>query len=203
VGGVTRPTILLDVDGPLALFTESYLDAYYRETGDVVDPDEIDRWSVHECPWFVDKALAMGITPHGLRERVDAHVKQPDFCSLIKPRAEAIPAVSYLREVADVYVVTSPWTSSPTWTYERTRWVERYFGISSSHIIHAATKHLVAGDVFVDDRPSHVTAWGEQWPNGFALLFDAPHNRDAAGLTRVDWDDVLEVARALVERRVA
>jgi hypothetical protein len=30
-----------------------------------------------------------------------------------------------------------------------------------------------------------------------------PHNRDAEGLTRVDWDDVLEVARALAERRVA
>ena len=198
---MTRPTILLDVDGPMADFASSYLDAYYWETGERRRVGDVDRWDIHKAGWFVERALAMGTTPHVLRARVDAHVIRPDFCSLITPRTEAIEAVAELRQIADVYVVTSPWTSSPTWVYERTRWIERHFGIPPKNVIHTAAKHLVHGDLLLDDKPSHVESWGERWPDGFALLYGMPHNRDAEGLTRVDWDDVITVARALVAAR--
>jgi len=197
---VKRPTILLDCDGPMALFAEAYLDAYRKETGERRTVDEIDRWEISECPWFIERARAMGFT-HAMRLFVERRVTERDFCSLITPRTEAIEAVAELRQIADVYVVTSPWTSSPTWVYERTRWIERHFGIPPKNVIHTAAKHLVHGDLLLDDKPSHVESWGERWPDGFALLYGMPHNRDAEGLTRVDWDDVITVARALVAAR--
>lgn len=195
----TRPTILLDCDGPLADFTGAYLSAFCDETGRVATEELVDRWDIHECEFFVYAADQIGLDASALRRLVDAHVVRPGFCSSIKPRPEAQHAVFRLHEIADVYVVTSPWHSSVTWMHERLHWCVRHFGIAPGHVIQAGRKHLIRGDIFVDDKPSHVAEWQAAWPLSAALLFDLPHNRQSApfGVVRAGWPTIVEVAERI------
>ncbi len=184
-----KPVVLLDCDGPLADFGQAYLDALWVETGASHSPREVDRWDMHNCEFFVELSQRF----EHLRRRVDAHVIKPGFCDGIDVAHGAKAAVAKLVEVADVYVVTSPWDSSPTWMHERTRWVAKHFPeIGRRRVIHAAQKHLIRGDIFVDDKPSHIEEWTRHWPNGAAVLFDMHHNRtEGAGLQRGGWPEVL------------
>lgn len=197
-----RPIVLLDCDGPLADFSGSYLRALYQETCCAHGVHEIDQWSIHKCGFFIDAARKTGVDPSELRRRVDAHVLRPGWCSSLTPTRFSQICVDDLHELADVYVVTSPWDSSVTWMHERLHWLNREFNVPRGNVIQAGKKHLVFGDVFVDDKPEHVEAWLEQWPNGRALLFDMPHNRNAdPRLERTNWlpggivDVVRDVAR--------
>jgi 5'(3')-deoxyribonucleotidase len=191
-----NPTILLDVDGVLADFQSHYLGAIYAETGMVCDAASIDRWDIHETDVFIAAAKHIGIELSALRKRVDAHVVKPDFCATIAVQQGAVEAVTRLQELGDVFVVTSPWDSSPTWMHERHHWVHRHFGIPRHHVIHTGRKHLIRGDIFVDDKLSHVEEWSAAWPNGLPILFDMPHNRgtDAVGVARAGWPFIIGVA---------
>lgn len=190
-----KPRVLLDCDGPMAKFAKAYLRVLEEETGARHTVDEIDRWHIADCDWFKRAAVERGFGgAKALDKRLHERVVAPGFCSSIEPVDEAVKAVGELSKMAEVFVVTSPWITSPTWMHERTKWVREHFGIPHSHVIHASSKYLVHGDVLVDDKPSHVVEWGEQWGHGAALLFDMPHNRaDGAGLRRVGWPEVLDV----------
>lgn len=187
-------TVLLDCDGPLACFTEAYLGAFTRETGLQASTNDVDRWDIHECAFFARGANKLGITTAKLRARVDAHVKVRGFCSDIRPQPGAKDIVAAISSMAAVYVVTSPWYSSPTWMYERTQWLYDHFRIPARNVIHTSAKYMVPGDVLVDDRGSHVREWADAWPKGLGILFDMHHNQEEPnGLRAIrgGWDSVL------------
>lgn len=193
-----RPVVLLDVDGPLCNFTQGYLDAFEYETGAKHTTSEVDRWSIADCDFFKKAACDLNIEHRALKAKVDAHVSDPGFCDELKVQPGAQQAVAALSDLADVYAVTSPWDSSPTWMYERHHWLVRHFKIPRARILHTQTKHLVRGHVFLDDKPSHVEAWAAAWPDAHALLFDMPHNRDAPKeLRRATWSDLIDIVRCL------
>ena len=187
-----RPVVLLDCDGPLSQFTQSYLDAVRIETGVKIPVDAVDRWDIHKTAAFVEAATTAGLSPGDLKSRVIQRVCTVGFCDAIKPQPDAQAIVAMLEAQADVYVVTSPWDSSPTWMFERLHWVHRHLGLPRSRVIQTGTKHLIRGDVFVDDKATHVREWGKAWPNAKAILFDMHHNKvDADDLKRGGWRDVI------------
>lgn len=187
-----RPIVLLDSDGPLSDFTSSYLEALEAETGMRHLAEEVDQWAIHECDFFKQAARRINVSHRDLKARVDRHVSVQGFCASLKVQPGAIEAVNALKAIADVYVVTSPWDSSPTWMYERLHWIALNFELPRSRVIQTGTKHVIKGDVFLDDKPSHVTEWGLAWPKGASLLFDMSHNRSApADLKRADWAEVI------------
>ncbi len=193
-----RPTLLLDVDGPLANFTRSYLDAFEDVTGRAITVEQVDRFAINECPFFSDAATDMAIPVAKLREMVESYVSLSGFCKDIPVQHGAPSAVARLSEVADVYALTSPWHSSRTWAYERTAWLWENFQIPAKRVVLTASKYLMRGDVLLDDRASHVEEWGKAWPDGDAVLFDMHHNKtEGEGLRRGGWADVIEA----VERR--
>ncbi len=192
-----RPILLLDSDGPLSNFTRSYLDAYMSETGDARSVDEVDRWAIHQCSWFVETAERLGTTASALRRRVDDYVTRAGFCAGIPVQAGAKDAVRLLSDVAEIVVVTSPFDSCPTWESERKTWLEEHFGIQHARVIHATEKWRVHGDVFLDDKPANVDAWGKAWPDGDAILFDMAHSKsEGEGLRRGGWGDVMAAVEA-------
>jgi 5'(3')-deoxyribonucleotidase len=201
-----RPIVLLDSDGPLSNFTQAWLDALYIETGARHTPEEVDRWDIHKTAFFAEiakKVYGAVIAEAGdvkaaiqaLKSRCIQHVVKPGFCDAIQVQPGAIEAVDRLRKIADVYVVTSPWDSSPTWEFERKNWLKRHFDIHHHNVLQGAAKHLVFGNVFVDDKIDHVLEWSKRWPEGRAILFDMHHNRAAptaiAEEHRGTWDTVI------------
>jgi len=195
-----KPIILLGCDGPLAGFTKAYLNALWLETGARIDEEEVDLWAIHECAFFKRIAAERGLEDHHrLRKIVDAHVVMAGFCDGIAPQPGAQDAVRRLSELGEVFVVTSPWDSSPTWMFERLHWVARHFPtIGRRRVIQTAQKHLIRGDVFVDDKLEHVETWSAAWPGSKAILFDMHHNRrDSAKEWRGGWGHAIDAAAAL------
>jgi 5'(3')-deoxyribonucleotidase len=188
--------VLLDCDGVLSAFTDAYLNAVYQETGELHLAREVDRWSIAACPFFVRLA---NLHPM-LKKRCDARVCEPGFASSMKVLPGAIGGVLNLQRAGhDVRVVTAAWDSSPTWMHERTDWVSKHFDIPKKHVIHAACKDLVFGNVFVDDKYSNLLDWSERWPDEDAILWQTHSNASQLNsdiYQTCNWDDVLEVACA-------
>ena len=125
----------------------------------------------------------------------------------------AIEGVARLQELADVYVVTAGLSSSRTWMHDREQWLFRHFGIPSKRVVHTSAKHLIVGDVLIDDKFETVVNWAACHPDGVGLLWDRPWNRIGSiadmgisdlheasdmgidNLARVkSWDDVLKIS---------
>ncbi len=197
-----RPIVLLDSDGPLSNFTKAYLAILARETGAQHTPEEVDQWKIADCDFFKQAARKINIEPKHLEARVNEAVSERNFCADIEVQPGAQEAVGKLAEIADVYVVTSPWDSSPTWMFERLHWLARNFKLPRSRVIQTGTKDLVFGDVFVDDKLSHVISWQKRWIKSEGVLFGMHHNRDEAaraGVSSSGWPEVI----ATVQKRAA
>jgi 5'(3')-deoxyribonucleotidase len=192
-----RKIVLLDCDGVLADFTGAVCHwasvMFKRE----FSPSQVTQWDF--C-----KALDLSDTE---TKQVKVLLSESDrFWPNLQPMDGAADAVRRLRMVADVYVVTSPWDSCPTWEYERKAWLQRVMGIPKADVLMGPAKHIVAGDVFVDDKPETVAQWNRDqgWfsegGRSHAVLWDTPYNRRADegfDLRTSAWSDVLALVEAL------
>lgn len=186
-----KRTILLDCDGILSDFVSPALELVYNHTGDRHYVSEIVQWDVF---------AAIGKKQH--EHILDKAVKESAFCSNLPVMFGAQEAVESLRQLGEVYIVTSPY-HAPSWVYERTLWLEKHFGFTRKQIVNTPAKHLVMGDVLVDDSEKNLKDWKETNPDGLAILWDSPWNRhvDHVGVRRLyDWDSVVETIKAHVEK---
>lgn len=191
---MTRPTVLLDCDDVLTDFIGGVLEIVHRVTGRRHTQEDVDQW---------DFATALKLTNDERRAVQDIISLSRGWCESLAVLPGAVDGVGALREIADVYILTAPWSSCPTWTHERERWLMRRLNIPSRWVIHTAAKHLVWGDVFVDDRTETVEKWATAWLDSSALRWATPHNRRDAfrGTTVSTWDEVLRrVETAMITR---
>lgn len=192
---MTRPTVLLDCDGVLADFIESVLDAIVDEGGPRYAHADVTEFNF-------TKALNLDAD---IARRVKKTISESEgWWYAPSPFPEARAGVDALREIAEVYVVTSPWNSNKWWLSEREAWLKRHFDIPHSHVIACSAKHRVSGDVFVDDRTDALVRWDDEqgcaWQNGdgttgrtLAVQWQTPHNRrdEWSGLSTRSWAELL------------
>lgn len=176
-----RPRVLLDCDGVLADFLSAALKVIHQVTGKMHSPMAVLEWDIME---------ALKVPPDQAR-LVYAHMRTAGFCASLPVYHGAQEAVTRLKGVADVYVVTSPFGGAH-WTDEREQWLQRHFGFNKSEIVHTAAKHICTGDVFVDDRPVSLKAWQVCNPEGVAVRWDHLYNvkEDWTGLGTASWAEL-------------
>lgn len=175
-----RTRVLLDCDGVLADFRTGALDTIEQVIGHRVEA---------ETDWEI-----FGHLSDEHREKVFGIVRSAGWCADLKPYPEALEAVREIMERADVYIVTSIFRGSPTWTYDRTAWLAEHFGIGWQNIVFTNAKYLVQGDVFVDDKPAHVREWGKHFPEGNPVMWSRwleERNSDMERYRTQDWGDVI------------
>lgn len=171
-----RPRVLLDCDGVLADFVGGCRRALERL-----------GYEEHAATLAPDRNIFEGLPEHVRKHLLDTIVG-PRFCAELEPMPFALDAVRELVDLADVYVVTSPWWSSPHWVHERCGWIVRYFEIPHARQVHTSAKELVDGDHFVDDHDSQIARWRATHPRGLAHHWDRPN----AG----HWIALLDAVRA-------
>jgi 5'(3')-deoxyribonucleotidase len=162
---VTRPRLILDVDGVLADFVGHTLTLL----GDMAPPGGREAFTSWEM-LSVMSPEARARCAHGWR--------QPGWCATMPPLPETQNAVDRLGLRAEIVYATAPMPAAPHWMYERAMWLERMFAANPASIVFTHDKSHVWGDVFVDDKAENVDGWAETHPEGFAVLWDAPYNRD-------------------------
>lgn len=184
-----RRTVLLDCDGVLADFIGEVIETIVAHGGPRHTHADITEFNF-------TAALKLDADLARLVKRTIS--TEPGWWYGLTPFPEAIEGVAKLREVAEVYIVTSPWNSHPNWLHERESWLKKHFDIPHSHVIATSAKHLVCGDVFVDDKTEAVRAWAERWyMPAIPVQWETPHNRNDgwAGLSTRSWSKLLELAR--------
>ena len=172
--------ILVDMDDVLEQLVEAivkYNNAHYGT--------DVSAYDVVE--WNLARAF-----PTLTREMVYSPEYDEDFWSEVEPMPGADKVLRRLiDEGHDIYVVTAS-------TYETLRQkmddlLFRWFPfIDWKHVIVTSNKHMIKGDVLIDDGPHNLTGGSYR-----KILFDRPHNRSfdekSVGAVRVhDWEEIYE-----------
>lgn len=194
--------ILLDVDGVIADFDQFYLDCAVR--AGVIRETSVDAdWRSNA--WDVGNAL--GLTKDGKAE-VWREIQRPEAGERMPAYPDAILAVKELVLFADVYFPTSPIYRSPSWEYDRYMWFKRHFNEGvADRLIFTKRKHLIAGQVFVDDKERHLQEWLHEWKGSVsvanAILWPHPYNNNEEGMYRPekqDWEWLLALVKNMTSR---
>ena len=175
--------VLLDCDEVMADFVASYLRLVKMVADKTYTHDDVTQYDIKRSLGLLDSEVTDIV---GL-------IQQPGFCLSIEPIAGAVEGFRALHSVADVYIVTSPWNSCPTWTHERERWLANHFDIHHSRVLHGSAKHLIKGDFLVDDKTDNLQAWrSAHSPDGIAVQWKRTHNRNDGwdGLATNDWEQL-------------
>lgn len=181
-----RPRVLLDCDGVLADFIDVALDIVGVVTGRTYQPEQVTQW---------DFCAALGLTSDEaaiVKRSIGAY---PNLAAGLNLYPGVVDGVRALQEIAEVYIVTSPWNSNPTWCHDREAWLWKYFKIPSARVVHTSAKHLVVGDVLVDDKTSTLIDWQAAHPSKLAVQWSTPHNRSDGwdGASTSLWADLREL----------
>lgn len=110
---------------------------------------------------------AMSMTPEESRD-FQTEILRSDVAWNVQffPGAENL--VWDLMEKFEVVFVTAGWKQMPAWVVAREQLLEQF----RCPVIFTHDKHLVHGDLLVDDKPSNLMLTHAE-----AILFDAPYNQ--------------------------
>lgn len=176
--------ILLDVDGVMAEFTNHLCKKIGLECEEP-DPTTFTQWD------FIKHHL------NTLQAKVcDQILSKPEFWLTQPLMPGAKDAVDlFLQKGHEVHFVTHRWPGCLGWTEARIEWVEKNLGIKYSFVHIAGHKYVYDGEVFVDDRETHIEAWKKERERkaqheAEAMLFHASYNRNFPWVPRLNgWHD--------------
>lgn len=163
-----RPVILLDIDGVVANFIAGCLPHIKDITGREHHHDEVDQFMIEQALGLDDEQTKQ------LYERVGLE----GWCRSLPPYEGAREGVAALRTFADVVPVTAPFWTSKHWVRERYEWILEHLEIPEIDVIQAHAKFRIDGDVFIDDRTSHLVKWEKRHPRGCPVLFTRRYNQN-------------------------
>ncbi len=182
-----KPRVLLDADGVIADFLGASIPIMNTLSGKTWEADHFVDWDLFETVGREhEKAFYQQLTD------------SPGWCREIPLYEGSVEGVKTLESISDVYIVTSPMYSFPTWAAERTAWLKHHFDIHHQRVVHTSAKHLCVGDILIDDRPANLESWLAAHPGGVAMLWSQPYNRNAVvpGTIRVhSWAEVHQLIK--------
>lgn len=149
--------ILLDVDGVLA-----DLVSHLQETAGITS--EVNTYDFRDC--LTDLELL----------QVQQASGQRGFCLGIPWYPGAKEFLDDLHQMGQVYAVTAPWHLD-TWAHERREWLAGRVDSTRVLSVPGVSKHLVRGDLLIEDDSHTCRTWLRENPDGHAVLIDRPYNR--------------------------
>lgn len=122
-----------------------------------------------------EHSVAMRMTPDETRD-FNHEIKKSDVAFEIQFLPGAEETVHKLIKKFEVVFVTAGWKYYPAWVPAREHLLEPF----NCPVIFTHHKHMVMGDMLVDDKPANLLQTFAE-----PVLFDAPHNRATDGMQRI------------------
>ena len=170
-------TILVDMDDVLEKLVVGWVRYINERFGTDVKPEDVNDWNM---------ALAF---PTLTREQVYSAELDDRLWDYVEPMPGADGALRRLIDDGhEIYVVTATYYETLRAKMENVLF--RYFPyLSWDHVIITRNKHMILGDVLIDDGPHNLTGGSYR-----KILFDAQHNRNfdekSVGAVRVySWEE--------------
>jgi 5'(3')-deoxyribonucleotidase len=186
-------TTLIDADGVLVNFIDPFLSLGNMVAGTNVQREDITTWDI--LPHF----------PAVHHAEILAGMEAEGWCAGLPMLPGADAAVTRFRSQGLLYCVTSPW-SSRTWCYERTSWLKHHLAFNPKDVLHVSAKQLVRGDILIDDKYETLVDWKAAFPEGTAILIEAPYNRSIPFNPNVwrarSWDEVFQLVDTVVHKNL-
>jgi 5'(3')-deoxyribonucleotidase len=157
---ISNKTILIDCDGILSNFSEMALGIIKNEFGINVVCDG-NNWDYFDYPEVLP-----------IKGKVWDIINSPGIINGLKKFDYADELISRLREIGHVICLTAV-TGGKYFASERFEWLIRELGFHRKDIILGYQKHLVWGDVFIDDKPANIVSWSRRW-YGVPVLWQTP-----------------------------
>lgn len=192
---VRNPVILLDVDGVLADFVSGFLSVANKLVGTHYKPEDVKEYSMTNLPGLKAKSY-----------EIWSQCQQEGFALKLPVFKGAVEAVQMLQRLGEVFVVTAPcWSprvedlqdlpdgvlsdveylregiydQGRTWSFDRARWLSKHFGIEPDQVISTHAKHVIEGNVLIDDSPEKILSWATRHPRRLGILFTQPYNENS------------------------
>lgn len=162
---MSKPIILVDMDGVCADLLKDWLGIYNRATGRNVTVEDIIRFEMHDC-------ADMG-------QVIYDHLQTPGLFLGLTPLSGVAAALEELNHIGKVFICSTP-SRNPDSSAEKLRWCAKHLPfLPRRQIILCGTKELVRGDYLIEDSPENIRKWKRANPQGQTVLIDYPYNREA------------------------
>ncbi|MCL4116123.1 UNVERIFIED_CONTAM: hypothetical protein GTU68_047804 [Idotea baltica] len=128
------------------------------------------------------------MVPEAHQDSVRKHATRRGFFRNLRPIEHSIEVLSKINEVHELYIASAA-MQFPNSLEEKSDWLNEHFPfIPWQNIILCGHKHILKGDVLIDDRSYNLENF-----DGRGLQFTSPHNINTVGFERVNtWIEVAE-----------
>ncbi|NKI31978.1 5' nucleotidase, NT5C type [Croceivirga thetidis] len=172
-------TIFVDMDEVLADTYQAHIDIYNSEFGTSFTKKDADGKDFWKC------------VPVENQQSVKDHAWQKDFFKNLKVMENSQEILKELSAQNEVYIASAA-MQFPNSLKEKSDWLDEHFPfIDWRYRILCGHKHILKGDVLIDDRPFHLERF-----TGRSIIFTSPHNVNTKEFERAStW---LEIAEKLL-----
>lgn len=176
-------TVLCDMDSIVTDLMQKVLDHYNRDHNDKVTKSDFKTWDIAR-----NVKIGQDIYKYFYRDGF--------FLDL-----PAIPgAIEGLRAIQALghHLVL---VSAPSWpgtsASDKISWVKKHLPfINKRDIILGHNKHLIKGDIFIDDSPDNISDYREHWPHAKIMTISHPYNEEVKDVVDVFAESYLETEKA-------
>lgn len=171
------------MDSIIVSLTQTWLDAYNKDHEDTVTMEDIKTWNV-------SNHVKIG-------QKINDYLYKDGFF-LDLPAIEG--AIETLKKIQDlghnVYIVSSPsWPG--TSASDKITWARKHLPfINKRNIFLCHQKHMVKGDILIDDSPDNLKMYKQHWPAARTMTIAYPYNALMKGLVDVHADDYADPKKA-------
>lgn len=151
--------LIIDMDGVLVDMLSSLVEQYNHEFAKSMTVADITQWKL----------------PDGMHEIF----KRPGFFRHLKPYDGAVEAIKTLGRNHRIVIATDCLGISCI-KEDKEVWLRAHIWPYIQGAEFTGEKHLIVGDLILDDGPHHLAAWP-----GLKVCMDRPYNRDAEADYRV------------------
>lgn len=157
-----RKRVLIDLDSTVADLMTPWLYSYNQEYGEELTVEKLDTFDVH-------------LRTKDGSDRIYEILQRPGLFRNLEAYEGAIEAVKEIATKHEVYIVSAA-PEGPA-ASEKIAWVrERMSFINKKHIVIMHHKHLIDGDVLIDDGPHNAVAFRDAHPDAEIYGIWFPHN---------------------------
>ncbi|MEM9686076.1 MAG: 5'(3')-deoxyribonucleotidase [Bacteroidota bacterium] len=168
--------IFVDMDEVLADTYDAHIERYNEDFDAQITLEECMGYEMWQC------------VPKDRQESVRKHAWTEGFFRDLAPIEDSQRVLKELASKHEVYIASAA-MEFPNSLREKSDWLDAYFPfIPWRHRILCGDKHILRGDVLIDDR-----SYNLEYFEGRSLLFTAPHNIHTTGFERVNnWQEVAD-----------
>lgn len=170
-------TLFVDMDEVIADTYMAHIDLYNHDFGEQLTLEQCYGKDVWQC------------VPVERQKSVRMHATRDGFFSMLNPIEGSQQIMEQLVKRYDLFIASAA-MQYPNSLKEKSDWLDEFFPfISWKNRILCGDKHILKGDILIDDRSYNLNKF-----KGRSILFTSPHNVHSNGFERVNsWKEVAEM----------